>query len=132
MKPIIKRNGFYCNISQDLPTTFTQRMDNLMSELIFQSCLTLKDIRGSKRDANLVAWRQIGMYIAVMNNYGTLVKIAHYFNRHWATVIHARTKITEGLEINDPFIVNKIKAMGKYIHVPNSNSKSYNYIRGSY
>jgi len=132
MVTLINRNGFYCKTTLEAPSTFTDKMDALMRELMAQSCLSLKDIKGTKRDSNLVAWRHIGMYIAVTNNYGTIVKIGQYFNRHWATVIHARTKVIEGMETNDPFMVNKIKAMSNFIHIPNSSAKSYNYVRGSY
>jgi chromosomal replication initiation ATPase DnaA len=117
MVTLINRNGFYCKTTIDNPVTFTDKMDALLRKVMVESNIPFREFLGLSRKRDVVEWRQLAMFIAAHNNYGNLVQIGVYFNRHWATVIHARERISDGLEINDPFILRKLWAMHDFIQL---------------
>jgi len=115
MVTLISRNGFYCKVSVDSPVTFTDKMDALLRKVMIESNIPFREFLGLSRKREVVEWRQLAMFIAAYNHYGNLVQIGIYFNRHWSTVIHARERIYDGLEVNDPFILRKLWALNDFI-----------------
>jgi chromosomal replication initiator protein len=67
------------------------------------------DILGRRRKKELVAPRQMGMYLILMFSEIPQVDIGEFFNRDHATVLHARDKVVSNSMIDRAFNANRLR-----------------------
>lgn len=86
------------------------------SELVIQQVcdifkITEEEIKGKERFAECVDARHIAMYI-LLDKELSLTEVGKIFDRHHATVIHARDRVCECTERTNKRFYNKLKLAG--------------------
>ena len=102
-----------------LPTPIEQRhrMDIYFDRLVYNCFLhcniTLRDLRSSNRNNEIVACRHVIMYLMNDKNIMSLVDIGKKLNRHHASVIHGKNKVAMFIGTEDEATIDLIKLINE-------------------
>jgi chromosomal replication initiator protein len=121
MTNLIQRPNFYVNIGEYKPASFQDKMDNLLNHISRESKIPVSTIKSRTRKREVVTWRQIGIYIAYLKNYGSFKDIGFYFNGlDHSTAIHSKQTIQDFIEINDKKVIQYIKSIEHLVGTKNN------------
>lgn len=86
------------------------KLDDVVNSVIINNNVKRSELMSRRRDSEIKNARHIGMYLAYKYTEFSLHKVAEYFERNHATVIHAKKRIQDAKNGFDPQLLKLLKA----------------------
>ena len=115
---LLQRINFYVNIyGSEIPLSERQKAEKILERVFKVSGYSKKELFSRKRNRELVAWRQLAMWLMVVYTKLSLKSIGEVLGGYdHSTVIHSRDLVNDMLEIKDTLfigILNQYNFYGK-------------------
>lgn len=106
MEQLIIKDNFYVKYLFGHERTIEENIERIIREICHISGLSREMLLSKSRKAEIMAWRHIGVYICVFNNYGSFRLIGNSFGgRDHSTAMASKDKVLEMIHSNDKIIV---------------------------
>jgi chromosomal replication initiation ATPase DnaA len=106
-------------------TVDTDYVNELFDIALMEFGLTRHQLESANRKADIIAVRHYMIYLLHQTGFLTLIAIAKKFgSRDHATIIHAKNKIADLLEINDARTISTKQRFDKHLNTINNNDNN--------